>query len=129
MAGLDNLDKRIRDALKVDMVIDITTTGRKSGQPRRIEIWAHHLDDQVFITAMPGRRSWYANMVANPDITFHLKDEVKADLPATVRPITDESERRAVLSKIKAASKFDQRQAMPVEDWVKGNCLVEVSFS
>ena len=129
MAGLDNLDKRVRDALKVDMVIDITTTGRKSGQPRRIEIWAHNLDDQVFITAMPGRRSWYANMVANPDITFHLKDEVKADLPATVRPITDESERRAVLSKIKAASKFDQRQAMPVEDWVKGNCLVEVSFS
>src|SRR3712207_9019649 len=49
-----------------DRVIDITTTGRKSGQPRRIETWFHHLDGQIYLTGTPGPRDWYANLVANP---------------------------------------------------------------
>ncbi len=35
------MDKKAKQALAQDQVIDITTIGRKSGQPRRIEIWFH----------------------------------------------------------------------------------------
>lgn len=123
---MENLEPRVREALQVDMTVDITTTGRKTGQDRRIEIWAHCLDGRVFIAAMPGRRSWYANLVANPEFSFHLKQGVSADLRATARPITDASERRTVLTSIKEQSGFDQRRAMNVDEWVKGSCLVEV---
>ena len=123
------MDDRIRDALKVDMVVDITTTGRKSGEPRRIEIWSHYLDGRVIVTGSPGKRSWYANMGADPRLTYHLKDEVKADLPATARAVTDEGERREIFTRLKQVSRFRQGQPMKdPEEWVEGSRLVEVTF-
>ena len=68
------------------LIIDITTTGRKTGEVRRIEIWFHNLDGRLFITGTPGKRSWYANLVAHPEFTFHLKEGVTADLPAHATP-------------------------------------------
>ena len=116
------MDKRIQQALQTDRVIDITTTGRKSGQPRRIEIWFHNIDGKLFITGLPGKRSWYANMVANPDFTFHLKDSVQADLPARARPVQDVAKRRQVLGKIIAGLEGDRN----LDEWVAGSPLVEV---
>ena len=29
---------------RADRTIDITTTGRRSGQPRRVEVWFHRVD-------------------------------------------------------------------------------------
>ena len=54
-------------ALQDDRLIDITTTGRKSGEPHRIEIGFHFVDGHVYITGRPGLRGWYANLLANPD--------------------------------------------------------------
>ena len=76
----------VREALERDRVIDITTTGRVSGEPRRIEIWFHNLAGRLYITGLPGRpRSWLANLSAEPRFTFHLKGSTKADLPARAR--------------------------------------------
>ena len=66
------MNDQIRDALAKDRVIDITTTGRVSGEPRRKEIWFHNLDGNLYITGTPGKRDWYANLVAHPEFTFHL---------------------------------------------------------
>ena len=117
------------DALRKDMVVDITTIGRKSGERRRIEIWAHSLEGRVLITGSPGKRSWYANMLADPSLTLHLKGDVRIDLPATARAVTDPAERRKLLTAIKGASGFEQRRTMDVEAWVKGSCLVELTLS
>ena len=38
------MDATTLAALGRDQVIDITTTGRKSGEQRRIEIWFHRVD-------------------------------------------------------------------------------------
>ncbi len=123
------MDDKIRNALSVDMTIDITTTGRKTGEPRRIEIWSHYVDGMVLLAASPGRRSWYANLVANPQFTYHLKETIQADVPATARAITDEDERRSVLTRLKEASAFRQGQPMEdVEEWVRGSCLIEVTL-
>ncbi len=123
------MDENIRGALSVDMTIDITTTGRKTGEARRIEIWSHYVDSIVLLAASPGRRSWYANLVAHPEFTYHLKQTIQADVAATARPITEEGERRRVLTRLKEASAFRQGQPMEdVEDWVRGSCLVEVTL-
>ena len=96
------LDAKVKEALEKDLIIDITTTGRKSGSPRRKEIWFHNLDGSLYIVGLvlPGSRSWYANVLADPRITFHLKGTTQADLPARATPIPDASERRRVLERI-----------------------------
>ena len=123
---MQNLDQNVQDALSIDMVVDITTTGRRSGDPRRIEIWCHLIDGQLYLAASPGPRSWYANLYANPDVTLHLKDDVKADIPVRARPITGESERRDVFTRLSEQSTFRQGQGLDVETWVRGSKLVEL---
>lgn len=118
------MDEKIRQALAQDRVIDITTTGRKTGQPRRIEIWFHNLAGKLYITGLPGPRSWYANLTAHPDFTFHLKQSVRADLPARARAIRDEAERRTVLSQIVAKLEGGR----DLEAWVADSPLVEVTL-
>ena len=42
------------------------------------------------------KRAWLLNLESDPNLTFHLKWSVNADLPATARVVTDPSERRAI---------------------------------
>lgn len=80
-------------------LIDITTTGRRSGRPRRIEIVFHNIDGRLIITGMPRsdrKRAWLLNLEADPRLTIHLKGMLEADLPGTARPITDPAERRSI---------------------------------
>jgi len=93
-------DERVARALSRGHTIDITTTGRRSGAPRRIELVFHNIDGRIVLSGMPGPRSWYANLLADPRFTFHIKGAVKADLPATARPILEVTERRAVMARV-----------------------------
>lgn len=81
-------------------LVDITTTGRRTGRPRRIEIVAHNIEGRIFLSGRPGTRDWYANLVARPELTLHLKRGAEVDLPARARPITDTEERRSILTPI-----------------------------
>ena len=119
------MDERVGQALANDRTIDITTTGRSSGLPRRIETWFYRVGDQIYLTGSPGRRDWYANLLANPDFTFHLKQSVAADLPARAAPITDPEERRAIFERI--LSDLDGSQDL--EAWLEGSPLMTVSFN
>src|SRR6476620_227780 len=79
--------------------IDISTTGRRTGQPRRVEIVFHNIDGRLIITGSPRsdrKRAWLLNLETDPHRTFHPKGDVKADLPATARGITDPTERRKI---------------------------------
>ncbi len=82
LAEVGTLDDRIARALSRGHTIDITTTGRRTGQARRIETVFHNIDGRIVLSGMPGPRDWYANLLADPHFTFHLKGAVKADLPA-----------------------------------------------
>ena len=50
------MDDAVRQALERDTLIDITTTGRRTGMPRRTEIWFHYQDGRILITGSPGAR-------------------------------------------------------------------------
>lgn len=119
------MDDAVRRALENDLVIDITTTGRKTGRPSRKEIWFHNVDGQLYITGSPGRRDWYANLVANPKFTFHLKRSTRADLPARATPILDKAKRREILQKIH--QRFEGRR-WNLDKWVEGSPLVQVEI-
>lgn len=90
----------VRTALLQSQVIDLTTTGRKSGQLRRIEIFLHHDDGQLFISGMPRAdrtRDWIHNIEADPHVVIHVKQSVVADVPATARVVKDPNERRPLI--------------------------------
>lgn len=118
------MDDQISQALARGHTIDITTTGRKTGKPRRIEVMFHNLGGRIYISGMPGfPRSWLANLDANPHFTFHLKGAVRADLPATARVIKDEQERRTILDGVARAWRRRDLETM-----VKTSPLVEVTI-
>ena len=97
------MDQAIRNALARNGVIDITTTGRKTGRPRRIEIVYHVIGGRIFISGMPRadrKRAWLWNLESEPRLTVHLKRGITADLPASARVITDPAERRVVLEEV-----------------------------
>jgi deazaflavin-dependent oxidoreductase (nitroreductase family) len=112
-------------ALSRGHTIDITTTGRRSGRPRRIEIVFHNIDRRIYISGIPARnkRDWLLNLEANPDFTFHLKGRLKADLPAIARVINDEAERREVLPYV--ARNWGRND---LEQMVRYSPLIEVTF-
>jgi deazaflavin-dependent oxidoreductase (nitroreductase family) len=118
------LSEQVQRALTHDRTVDITTTGRRSGQPRRIEIGFHNLDGRLYISGLPGRRGWYANVVAHPDFVLQLKQTAHADIPARAHPITEPSERRRVLTAILAGIGREGE----LEDWVDRSPLIEVEL-
>jgi deazaflavin-dependent oxidoreductase (nitroreductase family) len=124
-----------RSADLAERTIDITTTGRRSGEPRRIETVFYRHDGTIYLSGLPGPRprAWLLNLEAEPHFTFHLKRGVVADLPATATVITDPAERRRVLAEL--VEEFNERRdpAGPfpegvLDEWVSRSPLARVSF-
>jgi deazaflavin-dependent oxidoreductase (nitroreductase family) len=120
------------DSSRAERTIDITTIGRRSGLPRRIEVWLHHVDGRWYLTGVPGRRNWYANVRAHPRFIVHLKHGVSADLPATAVPVDRGTRRRVITAALdlqnrpQLAASVSERQSF--DDWFAYSPLVEVVF-
>jgi deazaflavin-dependent oxidoreductase (nitroreductase family) len=118
--------KELWRAIERGLTCDITTIGRTSGLPRRIEIWYFVIDGMVYISGTPGHRDWLENMRANPQFTFHVKQGARADLPAHGVVIDDPDERRRVMARIMKANSYFSGGSL--EAWVAGSPLVRVEF-
>ena len=133
-AAIENALALGPEATMADHTVDITTIGARSNEPRRIEIWFHNVDGEVCITGLPGPRAWYANLLAHPRFTFHLKHGVQADLDATATPVTDPAERARLFDAIirgiddlYVRRGSDRRVADP-DRWLSDSPLVRVTF-
>ncbi|MDI5980189.1 nitroreductase/quinone reductase family protein [Amycolatopsis magusensis] len=139
-ASSSHLPDHIRRAIEItpaagtsERIIDITTLGRRTGRPRRIEIFFYRAAGLTYLCSGAGGAAtgWYANLLADPSFTFHLKNGVRADLPARATPVTDPAERQAVLAEIVADlnQPHDPGTIRPtrLEDWA-GSRLMRISF-
>ena len=113
----------LRDELADDPTVDITTIGRQSGLPRRIEIWMLEVDGHFFITGTPGRRDWLANLRADPRLVVHLKRKAGIDVDGTATLVTDPVTRRRVLEHLSATW---YRTQTPIDALVDSAPMVEV---
>jgi hypothetical protein len=129
-----NVDE-LRQALQTDRTIDIITTGAKSGLPRRIEIWFTNVSGRIIICGTPdaaGRkgprtpRDWLANLKANPQFTFCLKESLQAEIPARAVVIEDPGDRRRLMSS--PETQWYRDQVDSIEDLVADSPIVEVIF-
>lgn len=89
------LDQATIGRLAATRTIDLTTFGRRSGRPARIEIWWFYVDGRFVITGTPGPRDWYANILANPAVVIHANGD---DYQAKATPIRDPAYRRRVFT-------------------------------
>jgi hypothetical protein len=126
----------IRAALTTDRVIDIVTTGARSGLQRTTEIWFSNVSGHIIICGTPGgtggggprvARDWLANLVANPEFTFRLKESLRVELPARATPVSDPSQRRALMSA--PETEWYRDQVDSVEDLVRHSPIVAVLFT
>ena len=129
------MNDEIRNALNKDRTIDIITTGAKSGKPRKIEIWFTNVAGRIIICGTPDaegkkgprvRRDWLANLKANPEFLFCLKESLNVELPARAVLIVDPEERRQLMSA--PETKWYRDQVFSIEDLVEGSPIVEVFF-
>ena len=116
----------MRAALAANRIVDITTTGKNSGLPRRKEIWLWTLEQGVYaISGRPDRpRDWFANLLAHPDFTVHVKHGAQADLRARALPVPDPAERRRIIEEIARRS----GQQHSIEDRMARSPLVRVEI-
>ena len=90
----------------------LTTTGRKSGEPRVSPLYFHRDGDIVVVAASKGGSDrnpmWYLNLKANRQITFQIKDEV---LNLTARDATDEERAHYWPQLVEIYPSFDDYQS------------------
>jgi hypothetical protein len=130
------LDGEIRNALNRDKLIDIVTTGAKSGLPRRTELWFTNVGGRIIICGTPDAkggkgprkpRDWLANLKANPEFLFCLKESLEAELSARAVIISEPEDRRRLMSA--PETQWYRDQVDSIEDLVEGSPIVEVFFT
>lgn len=86
------------------------------------------VDERVYITGTPGPRDWYANLLGQPSMIFHVKEGAHADLPGRAIPITDAAERQRILGAVMGSNSWFMAQSYDLDAWVAASPLVEVEF-
>jgi F420H(2)-dependent quinone reductase len=84
----------------------LTTTGRKSGQLRTVSLGAiPEGDGWIVIGSYAGADvdpSWWLNMVANPEVTLQIDDQV---IKVRMQEITDPREQKRIWKNVVASNK------------------------
>lgn len=101
-ADLDDLD-----------VCYLTTTGRVTGRPHRIEIWfAHRAGTLYFLCGDGERADWVRNLRRDPRVRVRVG---RRSYPGTGRVVADPRERR--LARALVYRKYTERYADDLTSW------------
>ena len=85
----DDLEKLLSQLSKEDYCY-LTTTGRKSGLPREIEIWFGINGNSLYLLSGGGNQSqWVKNLLANPNVTVRI---AKHNFNGLARIVSEEKE-------------------------------------
>jgi deazaflavin-dependent oxidoreductase (nitroreductase family) len=97
------------DGMHRERLLLLTTTGRRTGEPRTTPMMFHRDGDRVLVIASnigaPRHPDWYLNLVAHPEVTVEVGDESGAPRPVVARSL-EGAERTAVWEMLKAAYPF-----------------------
>jgi F420H(2)-dependent quinone reductase len=90
----------------------LTTTGRKTGQPRVSPLYFLRDGDRVIVVASRSGSAknpmWYVNLKANPKVSVQIKKEV---LDLTARDATDEVRAKYWPQRVKMYPSYDDYQS------------------
>jgi deazaflavin-dependent oxidoreductase (nitroreductase family) len=97
----------------------VTTIGRRTGRPHRIEIWFAVQDGRLYLLSGGRERSdWVRNLRANAQVTVELGDEMHAGVARVLQPgtVEDLRARELLVGKYREGDNLDEwgRTALPV---------------
>jgi deazaflavin-dependent oxidoreductase (nitroreductase family) len=103
----------------------LTTTGRRTGEPHRIEIWFGQLGETVYLLAGGARRSdWVLNLRGDPDVSLEIGDRKRATRARVVEAGTDEdAQARALL-----LAKYDGGENGDLAGWAATSLVVALAW-
>jgi deazaflavin-dependent oxidoreductase (nitroreductase family) len=97
------------DGMHRERLLLLTTTGRRTGEPRTTPMMFHRDGDRVLVIASnaggPRHPDWYRNLVAHREVTVEVGDESGAPRRAAARTLEGD-ERTAVWEMLKATYPF-----------------------
>jgi deazaflavin-dependent oxidoreductase (nitroreductase family) len=104
----------------------LTTTGRRTGRPHRIEIWFATHDDVVYLLS-GGREGsdWVRNLEASADVTLELGDRIG---PARARPVEPASEEDALARRL-LVEKYQPGAGEDLSSWGRSSLPVAVEWA
>jgi deazaflavin-dependent oxidoreductase (nitroreductase family) len=98
-------------AREPEQFLYVTTTGRKSGEPREIEIWFTEHEGRYYIIAEHGSRAnWVRNILANADVHVRV---VGRDFAATARVLSDNYD--IEMARLRSREKYGWGDGLVVE--------------
>lgn len=102
----------------------LTTTGRRIGQPHRIEIWFAAHEGRLYLLAGGRERSdWVRNLQANPEVTVELGDETRVGVARVLQGNTAEDRLARELLVAKYAT-----PANTLDGWKRRSLPVAIDF-
>jgi deazaflavin-dependent oxidoreductase (nitroreductase family) len=102
----------------------LTTRGRRSGRPHRIEIWFAARDGRLYLLAGGRERAdWVRNLQATPRVTVELGQETHVGVARVVAPGTPDDQRARDLLVAKYADAEDD-----LEEWGRTALPVVIDF-
>jgi deazaflavin-dependent oxidoreductase (nitroreductase family) len=103
----------------------LTTTGRKSGLPREIEIWFGINENSLYLLSGGGNEShWVKNLRANPNVTVRIAKKTFNGIARIVNEEKEETMARHML-----AGKYQGwKVGQSLSDWGKTALVVGIEL-
>ena len=121
----DDLEKLLSQLSKEDYCY-LTTTGRKSGLPREIEIWFGINGNSLYLLSGGEDKSqWVKNLLANPNVTVRI---AKHNFSGVARIVNEEKEK--TMARHMLAGKYQGwKEGKPLSDWGRTALVVGIELS
>lgn len=102
----------------------LTTTGRITGRPHRIEIWFALQEGTVYLLSGGGRSDWVRNLMVSPDVVLELGDRKRTTKARVVEDAAEDALARRLL-----LEKYRPRYAGNLSGWGRRALPVAVEWS
>lgn len=103
----------------------LTTTGRHTGSPHRIEIWFAISDAHVYLLSGAGDHSdWVRNLMISPEVVVEIGDLKRTTKARVVSdPVEDATVRKLLVEK------YQPRYRGDLDDWGKTSLPVALDWT
>ncbi len=122
---IDDLPDSLSELSREDYCY-LTTTGRKSGLAREIEIWFGINGNSLYLLSGGGEQSqWVKNLLANPNVTVRI---AKHNFNGVARIVSKENE-ETVARHMLAGKYQGWKEGKPLSDWGRTALVIGIDLS
>jgi deazaflavin-dependent oxidoreductase (nitroreductase family) len=112
------------DALATAEFCYLTTRGRRTGSPHRIEIWFVAHDGGAYLLSDSDRADWYRTLVVDPSVTLEIAGQTRTTTAAPVDP----EDPANVSVRPAMAAKYQADNAEDLDRWSRTAWLVRIEW-